>query len=324
MTIATLYISHQQYDWATMPNAGRLLTSKNFKTATTNSGKENYHTSLEDLNFKLHNTSELFDCVETISLVDLDKFFINKVGDGSIYLYLNFFKNLRTIKNVENFEWINSVNYNLFVNPVDVRKTESKNLWITGCSVTHGMGVDVNQRYAHIVSESLGLPTTVLTLPGTSTAWQADQILQADIRAGDMVIWGLTSFNRVNIAEGLYWKTYTITGYFDSAPEQQYWKIDFFNSLTQSIPCIKSILQVINFCNKIGAELYLINLLESTWVDLIFNKYKNYIDLTVPFDTAGKHRWLDLGTDNDHPGPQQHQFYAERILNLIKENHHGN
>ena len=33
--------------------------------------------------------------------------------------------------------------------------------------------------------------------------------------------------------------------------------------------------------------------------------------------------FIDLGSDNDHPGPKQHQYYAEKILNLIKENNHG-
>ena len=42
------------------------------------------------------------------------------------------------------------------------------------------------------------------------------------------------------------------------------------------------------------------------------------------FTELYKLKWLinfiDLGTDNMHPGPKQHQQYAETLYNFIKEN----
>ena len=159
----------------------------------------------------------------------------------------------------------------------------------------------------------------LLTQSGSSIAWQTDQLLQSDIRAGDLVVWGLTSFNRINYANGVDWRNCGISTYFNLPKDKQYWSIDYFNSATQSIPCIKNILQVMNFCQKIGAKLYLINLLEPTWTDFIFDQEENYLDLTEPFKAEGRHTYLDLGTDNDHPGPKQHLKYAEEIYNFIKE-----
>jgi hypothetical protein len=224
-----------------------------------------------------------------------------------------------------NFEWYNKLNKELFVNLVAQRKTKNKNLWAVGCSITHGDGVKDDEKYPVLLEKMLGLPVTVLSSSGSSIAWQADQILQSDIARDDIIVWGLTSFNRIDIAEGYNLQPYSITDYVKYIPStKQYWKIDYFNSLTQSVPCIKNILQVINFCKKVGAKLYLINLLETTWVNFIFKNEKNYLDLTKPFNSNNLHEFLDFGADNEHPGPKQHQEYAVNIFNFIKENHHGN
>lgn len=318
MTIKNLYISHNTYDWAGHNSIA--LNTKNFVKATQQTAALDYHTSLEDLHLKLGKILSLLDSVETLHLVGLDINFVEVIPDSSLYLYVNFFQQLtKTKTKIVNFEWYDKINPGLFCGLVDGRKTEGKNLWITGCSVTHGVGVEIEQRYASILSKKINLPTTLLSIPGSSIAWQADQLLQSDIRSGDIVIWGLTSFNRVNYSSDYNWKTASISNYLNIPKNKQYWNIDYFSSLSQSTPCIKNILQVINFCRQLNAELYLINLLECTWTDFIFSKENNYLNLTKPFDTNERLMFIDLGTDNSHPGPRQHQEYAENIFNFIKE-----
>jgi hypothetical protein len=322
MTINTLYISHQHFDWNTYSgDAGVFADNKTIKKFLKDSSSHDCYTTLEDLNGELYEIVELINAASNICLVDLDENFTDVVADTSLFIYLNFFKELKKVSDkdkVKNFDWYGKINKNLFNQLMDCRQTDNKTLWITGCSVTHGVGVDSDQRYAALLSEKLNLPTVFLSKPST-IAWQADQLLQSDIRAGDTVVWGLTSFNRVNYAVGHKWENCGILGYLNLPKSKQFWSIDYFNSATQSIPCIKNILQVMNFCKKVGATLYLINLLEPTWTDFIFSQEENYLDLTPPFNSDGYHQFLDFGTDKLHPGPIQHQEYATKIYNFIKE-----
>lgn len=63
------------------------------------------------------------------------------------------------------------------------------------------------------------------------------------------------------------------------------------------------------------------------FVDIVFNsvfsKLPNYIDFCTERTYNESLVFLDLGSDNDHPGPKQHEHYAEKIYQLIKENYHG-
>jgi hypothetical protein len=324
--IDTLYISHQNFDWNSFSeDRGIFVNKKSIKKLLINPIEKSCHTTLEDCNLKLHELKLLLDSCHNVCLVDLTENFINKTPDTSLYLYLNFFKNLKKNKDadkIQNFDWYGKISKNTFIQLKNRRLSDDKCMWITGCSITHGVGVAEKERYPILLKEKLGWPMVDLSEP-SSIAWQADQLLRSDICKGDIVVWGLTSFNRVNYADGLDWKICSIRQYLSLPKSKQYWSIDYFNSATQSIPCIKNILQVMNFCKKMGATLYLINILETTWTDYILGQEENYLDLTVPFDSDGHHTYLDLGTDNSHPGPKQHLKYAEEIYNFIKEKNHG-
>jgi len=79
----------------------------------------------------------------------------------------------------------------------------------------------------------------------------------------------------------------------------------------------------LNF-NEINGE----NILESIHISATSQvkliDFENFIDLTQDLPINGNTvKFIDLGSDNRHPGPQQHQQYAEKIFNLIKESNHG-
>ena len=84
----------------------------------------------------------------------------------------------------------------LLLDPVDDRKTNDPQLWIAGCSISHGMGVDNNTRYGTLVAKELNMPVSFLTCPGSSIIWQAGQLMLADLKPGDTVVWALTMPNR--------------------------------------------------------------------------------------------------------------------------------
>lgn len=69
---------------------------------------------------------------------------------------------------------------------VDTRKTDSNQIWVAGCSISHGMGVNHNERYGELIATKLNLPCSFLTRPGSAIDWATDQILRSDIREGDL------------------------------------------------------------------------------------------------------------------------------------------
>ena len=97
---------------------------------------------------------------------------------------------------IQGFAGFSLVDYD--PNPlVDQRKKQNKQMWVAGCSISHGTGVGIKQRYGELLSNALGLESSFLTRPGSAIDWSADQILRSDIRSGDIVIWGITGWRRI-------------------------------------------------------------------------------------------------------------------------------
>jgi len=175
-------------------------------------------------------------------------------------------------------------------------------LWISGCSISHGVGVDATERYGHRVGQTLRMPTYYLTEPGSSLEWQADQILRSDIRRSDIVIWGLTQEDRAPLVRDgriMPWPDDTIEDVEYRLQETRYYK------------AITSVFQVQNFCAKIGCGLILLPLIASEKLQMDLMGQPCYYQL--PYQT----RFLDLGSDDLHPGPQQHRAWAEFCLEIL-------
>ena len=193
------------------------------------------------------------------------------------------------------------------------RMTDNSQIWIVGCSVSHGFSIQPNQRYGHIVSERLNLPASYLTMPGSSIMWAADQILRSDIRSGDKIFWGVTGINRLT-----YWD--------DIDSEVRYCALVTWNRhkkklsplvtekfLTSDHVIYQSTLavrQVVNLCNKLGVEIVIATVMPG--MEFYLRDVKNFVPLVTIF--RNKQCWLDLGDDNEHPGPKSHAFYAEGMI----------
>ena len=122
---------------------------------------------------------------------------------------------------------------------------------------------------------------------------------------------------RVDVAKDYDLMSCPVDNYIRLPKENQYWTLDYFISESLLVSNAKQIIQVMNFCNKIGAKLYLVNLLDTGWCSAIFCDQKNFINLNVNFDINGNTKYIDYGTDNMHPGPEQHKVYAEKMYELI-------
>jgi hypothetical protein len=319
--IDTLYISHGSYNWD-LNNLHdiKFLNNKNVnKIMSSDIDHGNFYTSLEDLKIKIHDIDNLINASTNIVLVGIDQTLLNAIDSTNVPLYLTLLATLQSYpgkcKNIDQFNSLLDIAFN---NHRNTRQTDEPTAWICGCSVTAGTGVLPKQRYANILSEKLNMPTVLLAEGGSSLGWQADQLLRADIRPNDIVIWGLTSITRINYFNNNTWTNCTVNAYLNIPKKFQYWNIDYFNSPTQAAGYVKNILQVENFCKKIGTKCYFINLFDSSYIPVLFHSRNNFLDLSsLHFNPDGTYKFLDFGNDNSHPGPIQHREYAEQIYNFV-------
>tara|TARA_B110000503_G_scaffold120109_1_gene182486 strand:+ start:610 stop:1560 length:951 start_codon:yes stop_codon:yes gene_type:complete len=180
-----------------------------------------------------------------------------------------------------------------------IRDTDLPVLWVSGCSISHGVGVGTSEKYGELLSSSLNLPVIYLTKGGSSLKWQSDQILRSDIQKDDILVWGLTQEVRtVKVVNGVLST--------DQDPDVLLSELRLYDAVTE-------IHQVVNFCRKIQCRLILLPLISSEALNLLLVHLDEYMHL--PYRTKP----LDYGSDNLHPGPKTHQWYTKYALDKISK-----
>jgi hypothetical protein len=160
----------------------------------------------------------------------------------------------------------------------------------------------------------------VLATKGSSIEWARDQICRSDIRSGDIVVWGLTTWNRlvyydrsrvmhVNIST--YRKNQDMRDKVDLA------RLDDIDLLHRSVV---SCYQAQRFCQAVGARLYFAGLLVNHELLPYLMDLPNMIQFYGQFGLDPDHMFPDLGDDKEHPGPRTHQWYADQLAHLINRN----
>lgn len=190
---------------------------------------------------------------------------------------------------------------------VDHRKSESPQIWAVGCSITVGLGVLPDQSWKHIVQRHLNLPMSSLCQVGSSIIWQSDQIIQSDIRANDIVFWGLTGQHRLPVIVNNKVFHYTPGSYMFYPNEVKELDPRILSTPTLAWHNIMAVRRASNFCSKVGAKLIILGVL---------NDHDNVnVHYNVPnFEQVIKDDLIDYGSDQRHPGPLQHKKYAEIFL----------
>ena len=232
-----------------------------------------------------------------------------------------------------------------FLKPDDIRKTEGKQIWIIGCSFSNGHGLEnKEQRFGQLFADYFGLPVTFLTMNGASNQWCANQILQSDIREGDIVFWGITGVARstlytedrqwpitINMLDKTKWMyKHLIIDNKKIAPMRRMITEEFLLSSHSLYETINHIEQVKNFLNITKCN-YLIGYFADIdfpyihhmgqMMHYIVQKNDNKLFVIRP-----EYPWADLITrsvrddaDDDapvhHPGPKQHKIYADDLIN---------
>jgi len=204
--------------------------------------------------------------------------------------------------------------YASLMEPLDVRKSNNPQIWSVGCSITYGVGVEIHETWREKVGKKLTLPVSNLSKEGTSIIWAANQILQSDIRPGDYVLWGLTSNNRFLAVDSDVESVVHLNAVsFYEKDIKGKFPLEYIDSDTTIAHNINAIRNVYNFCKKMNAKL----VIQSVMIDWD-NLWQNYNVPCFEQTVTWPDNYLDLGTDNKHPGPKQHTYFAENFLKLIK------
>lgn len=209
------------------------------------------------------------------------------------YLLSNMHNQRHNVVGIDNLTYRKPDYLTLF----DTRPDNRSCIWIAGCSIAHGVGVKPEQRFGDIIAKKINRSPVFLTQGGSSIEFQSDQILRSNLREGDIVVWGLTSELRAP-------KFHRIL-----SPEKD--DVVIRTSETRLYKAITSVHQVINFCEKISVKLILLPLLCTEHLRLMLSGNTCYHDLPYQPKT------VDYGTDNIHPGPMQHQQWAEYCINFL-------
>lgn len=200
----------------------------------------------------------------------------------------------------------------------DHRKTEQPQMWSVGCSLTHSDGVDNSVRYGQQVADELDLECSFLTRPGSSITWAADQILRSDVKSNDIVVWGITNNERVSYVHlGKLLPGVTINSYPYFPGIRRRIPIETLLSENTFYQNIYSIEQVINFCDKCQVRLLMVGLLPSYNILRYLSTKSNFFNFPYPYTFSNLPSFVDVGTDNKHPGPLQHSLYKNFVLKHI-------
>jgi hypothetical protein len=192
----------------------------------------------------------------------------------------------------------------------DHRQSNATQLWIVGCSIADGVGVKQDARWGHLVASELDLPVSFLTKAGTSIEWAADQILRSDIRSNDTLVWGITSVSR--------FMKYSDDGILQNVHPGRLYKhnIKEVTFPNQSYKASHYIQQVTNFLKKVGCQYRLLVMFppfEHQYIPL----HLTLLDKNAIIGYNENMKFVDIGSDGVHPGPEQHKIYARKILNSL-------
>lgn len=205
---------------------------------------------------------------------------------------------------------------------VDQRKTADQQLWVAGDSFTVGTPwVAEEETYRQLLSNKLQLPVSTLAKGGSSISWAVDQILRSDIQPGDIVVLMLTSIHRFPYYDGklnhIYGRSWDLNPKLNKIINQNILVLPHLFY----IAC-RSISQLICDSEKVGYKLVITKTpLDDTEHEFAMLEFLSNFSCFAHNYYDSDAKLIDYGNDNDHPGPLQHQHYANIILeHLNNEN----
>jgi len=291
MMTKRLHVTHPAFDMNQVLKNSILLDSVNIKILNTD-----YHTSLGDLSPQ--------DIIKLLSNFDIINF-VDNLFDTTSDIYnetivlLTYISHFKKITNFSVTSKITFTDFDLISRPAE------PTLWIFGCSHSHGVGLDAEeQRYANIVSEKLRMPLKLISKPGSSTEWSLRHLINSNLYPKDIVIWQLTTPERVSMYNNEILLSTTNNPYLLEVYSDEEL---FFNQ--------------INFLN------YGISFLKGRNINFVFTSLENKNNLLCDYKKEyvkypeycySPNFNVDLGNDNLHFGPLSNNNLANSLVNHVQ------
>jgi hypothetical protein len=290
-----LHLIEPTFDFGSINKTSTLITS-----VDTPIDSDEYHTSLGDISS--------LDIIKISSNFSTINFVDNKFNRSSnIYketvILLN---SLSWLKNVTNFTVDLPIS---FAEPIINNRPDGPTLWVFGCSHSHGVGLLPDEKkFAEIVAESLNLPLMLISKPASSLSWSTRNLVAADIRHNDIVIWQHTTPHRLSRYNGSNSQEIMLSHTHDRH------LLEVFNDKQVFFDQINLLNFGVRYLRGIGVKFVIISLiskLENFFYEYLieYSKYPEYCY------TPGYQ--IDLGTDKQHAGPLSHKALAQRLLDHI-------
>lgn len=290
-----LHIIEPTFDFGVINTASTLLTS-----VDTPIEFDEYHTSLGDVS-----SADIIKISRNFSTINfVDKKF-NKSSDiyKETVVLLNY---LSWSKNITNFTVDLPIS---FADPVVNKHPDESTLWVFGCSHSHGVGLlPGEKKFGEIVAASTNLPLMLVSKPGSSLNWSTRNLVAADIKSTDLVIWQLTTPHRISQYDGVVAKEIMLARSTDRC------LLEVFDDDQVFFNHINLLNFGVRYLRSIGVKFIIVSILpklENLFYDYLveYSKYSEYCY------TPGCQ--LDLGTDQVHSGPLSHKALAQRLLDHI-------
>jgi len=247
-----------------------------------------YHTSLKDLDFdKLMHAIEIADRLEFGIFEDFADNVENRIANT--LMYKNKYKNYK----------------NLLGEPIEIQENE---IVFLGCSHTSGVGVTESQRYSYLTSQALGLTEKNLAVGGTGIWQMHDTFFRCKFNNNQKVVLQLSDPYRINYFSGEHVKSNSFKDMEDrkllltySDDILAYQEYSLINSIISSSKSQNIDLLCFRMSLGLPAE---------------YNQ-SDYL-LTTASESVIIGEWVDLGTDNMHPGPLTHKKISSTIVKKLK------
>ena len=191
-----------------------------------------------------------------------------------------------------------------------------RNLYAFGCSHTfghslpdcHGNDHPSKYSYANLVAQELDYNCINKAVPGSSVKHSIYQLLKENITPNDTVLFQLADYSRTSILdkEGHY-------HIMPSGPKDKKSRI-YYKNLYRDIDAK---LVYINFAKLIRSHL---EFLKCKYIIYVLKK-QDYFDgiSNLSYIHNPGYEYVDYADDNSHAGIKSHELFAEKILNIYKE-----
>jgi len=292
----TLHITEPTFDFGKINKISKLLISIDSLLDS-----DEYHTSLGDMS-----SADIINISYNFSTIN----FVDEKFDQSSNIYKEtvvLLNSLSRSNHVTNFTVDLPIS---FADTIVNNRPTGPALWVFGCSHSHGLGLQPGEkRFGEIMASAINLPLMLISKIGSSLSWSTRNLIAADIKSDDIVIWQLTTPHRITQYDGTNTKEIML------ARSDNRCLLEVFDDNQVFFNQINLLNFGVRYLRSIGVKFAIISLLPK--LDNFFYEYLvEYSKYPEYCYTPGCQ--IDLAKDQQHAGPLSHKAVAQRLLDHIQ------